>query len=74
MKCFDFITSYLTQLTQKEVSFVRTNSVSFQKLKILLTLSPILVFHIESTDFIIYYDVSHYGLGFMLMHEKNVIG
>lgn len=45
----------------------------FQKLKTLLTTTPILAFPIEGKDFIIDCDASHSGLGFVLMKDKNVI-
>ncbi|WMV58574.1 hypothetical protein MTR67_051959, partial [Solanum verrucosum] len=46
---------------------------SFQKLKNLLSTTPILALRIKGKDFIIYCDASHSGLGVVLMQDKNVI-
>ena len=39
---------------------------SFQKLKILLTKTPILSLLVEGKDFVVYYDASLLGLGVVL--------
>ncbi|WMV24323.1 hypothetical protein MTR67_017708 [Solanum verrucosum] len=46
---------------------------SFQKLKTLLTTAHILALPVEGKDFVVYCDVSHLGLGAVLMQDKNVI-
>ena len=46
---------------------------SFQKLKTVLTTSPILALLVEGTNFIVYCDASHSGLGSMIMLYRNVI-
>ncbi|WMV13979.1 hypothetical protein MTR67_007364 [Solanum verrucosum] len=62
-------------LTQKEIPFEWTNKCeeSFQKLKTLLTIAPILTLLVEGKDFIVYCDSSHPGLGVVLMQDKNAI-
>ncbi|XP_015164043.1 uncharacterized protein [Solanum tuberosum] len=64
-----------TGLTKKEVPFEWTNKCeeSFQKLKTLLTTTPILALSVEGKNSIIYSDASHSGLGVMLIQDKNVI-
>ena len=46
---------------------------SFQKLKTLLTTAPILTLPVEGKNFIVYCDASYFGLGAVLMQERNVI-
>ncbi|WMV55487.1 hypothetical protein MTR67_048872 [Solanum verrucosum] len=75
VKNFASISTHLTKLTQKEVHFewsVKYEE-SFQKLKDLLTTSSILTLSVEGKSFIVYCNVSHLGLGVMLMLEKNII-
>ncbi|WMV20168.1 hypothetical protein MTR67_013553 [Solanum verrucosum] len=75
VKNFASIATHLTNLTKKEIPFEWTEKCeeSFQKLKTLLTTSPILALLVKGKDFILYYDASHSGLGAVLMQEKNVI-
>ncbi|WMV37260.1 hypothetical protein MTR67_030645 [Solanum verrucosum] len=75
VKNFASIDTHLTSLTKKEVPFgwIEKYDVSFQKLKTLLTSSPILALQVEGKDFIVYCDASHSGLGAVLMQDKNVI-
>ncbi|WMV50686.1 hypothetical protein MTR67_044071 [Solanum verrucosum] len=73
------IATHLTRLTQKEVPFDWTDKCeeSFQKLKTLLTTTPIMIpimmLLVEGKYYIIYWDASHSGLGVVLMKDKNVI-
>ncbi|WMV45752.1 hypothetical protein MTR67_039137 [Solanum verrucosum] len=46
---------------------------SFQRLKTLLTTTPILALPVEGNNYIVYCDASHSGLGVVLMQDKNVI-
>ena len=66
---FSSITSPLTRLTQKEVTFQWSDEceVSFQKLKTLLTTAPILTLPVEGEGFVVYCDASRVGLGCVLM-------
>ncbi|WMV24409.1 hypothetical protein MTR67_017794 [Solanum verrucosum] len=75
VKNFASIAIHLTNLTKKEVPFEWTEKCeeSFQKLKTLLTTTPILALLVEGKDFKVYCDVSHSGLGVVLMQDKNVI-
>ncbi|WMV55047.1 hypothetical protein MTR67_048432 [Solanum verrucosum] len=65
VKNFTSIATHLTNLTKKEIPFEWTEKCdeSFQKLKTLLTTTPILALPVEGKDFIVYYDASHSGLG-----------
>ncbi|WMV46842.1 hypothetical protein MTR67_040227, partial [Solanum verrucosum] len=45
----------------------------FQNLKTLLTTTSTLALPVEGKDFIVYCDASHFGLGAVLMQDKNVI-
>jgi len=65
VKNFASIALHLTRLTKKEVPFEWTNKCeeSFQKLKTLLTTTPILALPVEGKDFIVYCDSSHSGFG-----------
>ena len=58
---FASISTHLSNLTKKEVSFECTEKCeeSFQKLKTLLTTAPILTLSSEGKDFIVYCDASH---------------
>ncbi|WMV50666.1 hypothetical protein MTR67_044051 [Solanum verrucosum] len=62
-------------LTIKKVPFEWTNKCEeiFQKLKTLLTTTPILTLPVEGKDFIVYCDASHSRLDVVLMHEINAI-
>ncbi|WMV50891.1 hypothetical protein MTR67_044276 [Solanum verrucosum] len=75
VKFFSSIATHLTSLTQKEVPFDWNDKCeeSFQKLKTILTVTPILTLPLEGKDFIIYCDASHSGLDVVLMKDKNVI-
>ncbi|WMV37489.1 hypothetical protein MTR67_030874 [Solanum verrucosum] len=75
VKKFASITTHLTRLTKKEVPFKWTDKCkeSFQKLKTLLTTTPILALPVEGKYFIVYCDASYSGLGAVLMQDKNVI-
>ncbi|XP_015161376.1 uncharacterized protein [Solanum tuberosum] len=59
----------------KEVPFEWSDKCeeSVQKLKDLLTTTPILTLLVEDYDFIVYCEASHFGLGVVLIQEKNVI-
>ncbi|WMV24965.1 hypothetical protein MTR67_018350 [Solanum verrucosum] len=46
---------------------------SFQKLKTLLTTTPVLALPVECKDFIVYCDASHSTLDIVLMQDKNVV-
>ena len=65
----------MTNLTKQNVPFVWSDECeeSFQKLKSLLTTTPILTLTVEGKNFIVYCDASYWGLGPVLMQEKNVI-
>ena len=65
----------MTSLTKQNVPFVWSDECeeSFQNLKTLLTTAPILTVPVEGKNFIIYCDASYYGLGAVLMQERNVI-
>ncbi|WMV44912.1 hypothetical protein MTR67_038297, partial [Solanum verrucosum] len=71
VKKFASIAKNLTRLTKKEVPFKWTEKCdkSFQKLKTLLTTTPILALPLEGKDFIVYCDASHLGLGVGLMQD-----
>ncbi|WMV59039.1 hypothetical protein MTR67_052424 [Solanum verrucosum] len=75
VKNFASIATHLTRLTKNEVPFEWTEKCheSFQKLKTLLTTTPILALPVESKDFIVYCDAFHSGLGVVLMQDKNAI-
>ncbi|WMV13769.1 hypothetical protein MTR67_007154 [Solanum verrucosum] len=75
VKNFASIATHLTNLTKKEIPFEWTEKCeeSFQKLKTFLTTAPILALPVEGKDFIVYCDACHFGLGVVLMQDKNVI-
>lgn len=75
VKDFASIATYLTRLTQRDVSFECTDKCEkiFQKLKTLLTTTPILTLLVEDKHFVVYYDTLLMSLGDVLMQEKNVI-
>ncbi|WMV38958.1 hypothetical protein MTR67_032343 [Solanum verrucosum] len=63
------------QKIEAEIPFEWTEKCeeSFQKLKTLLTTTPILALPVEGKIFIVSCDASRSGLGVVLMHDKNVI-
>ena len=72
MKNFASIATHLTNLTKKEIPFewIEKCEESFQKLKTLLTTTPILALPVKG-KIIVYCDASHSGLGVVLMQDKN---
>ena len=75
VKGFSSVASQLTNLTKQNVLFVWSDECeeSFQKLKTLLTTSPILTLPVKNNNFIGYCDASYSCLGVVLMKERNVI-
>ncbi|WMV49934.1 hypothetical protein MTR67_043319 [Solanum verrucosum] len=75
LKNFTSIATHLTNLTKKEIPFEWTGKCeeSFQKLKTLFTIAPILALLSEGKDCVIYCDASHSGLGVVLMHEDYCV-
>jgi len=71
---FSKIVAPLTQLTRKDQPFAWTNRCeeSFQELK-QITSDPVLVILDVGKPFEVYCDVSHLGLGYMLIQEKKVV-
>ncbi|XP_070039251.1 uncharacterized protein [Nicotiana tomentosiformis] len=65
----------LTRLTQKGSPFCWSDDceASFQKLKIALTISPVLVLPSGSGMYVVYCDASRVGLGCVLMQERRVL-
>ncbi|WMV58551.1 hypothetical protein MTR67_051936 [Solanum verrucosum] len=61
VKNFASIITHLTNLTKKEVPFewTKKSEESFQKLKTLLTTTPILALPMKGKYFIVYCDASH---------------
>jgi len=72
---FSKIVAPLTQLTRKDQPFTWTDNCeeSFQELKRRLTSALILVIPDVVKSFEVYCDVSHLGLGCMLMQEKKAV-
>ncbi|GJS81469.1 putative reverse transcriptase domain-containing protein [Tanacetum coccineum] len=72
---FSKIAKPMTKLTQKKVAFEWRDKqeAAFQTLKNKLCSAPILALPQGAENFIIYYDVSHKGLGAVLMQNENVI-
>lgn len=72
---FSKIAGPMTQLTRKGVKFQWTKPCeqSFQKLKNILVLAPVLTIPDGSDGFIIYSNVSKHGLGCVLMQNGKVI-
>ncbi|XP_069152883.1 uncharacterized protein [Solanum lycopersicum] len=72
---FSSIASPLTRMTQKEVTFQWSDEcdVGFQKLKTLLTTTPMLTLPVEGEGFVVYCDTSRIGLGCVLMQKRKVI-
>ncbi|MEA8961938.1 RNase H-like domain-containing protein, partial [Campylobacter jejuni] len=75
VKGFSSVASQFTNFTKKSVPFVWSDECeeSFQKLTTLLTTAPLLTLPVEGKNFIVYCDASYFGLGAVLMQEKNVI-
>ncbi|KAA3486485.1 DNA/RNA polymerases superfamily protein [Gossypium australe] len=75
VKGFSMIASLMTCLLQKDVKFEWTNKCqqNFDRLKALLTETPVLVQPELGKEFVIYSDASLNGLGCLLMQEGKVI-
>ncbi|WRX12607.1 Reverse transcriptase/retrotransposon-derived protein [Theobroma cacao] len=74
VKDFSNIVAPMTKLTQKGVHFIRTNACkeSFEKLKSLLTKTPMLSLPCGSEGYTICFHASRVGLGLVLMqHGKE---
>ncbi|KAK5771825.1 hypothetical protein PVK06_048071 [Gossypium arboreum] len=69
------IATPMTRLLQKEVKFDWTEKCqqNFEKLKVLLTETPILVQPEPGKEFVVYSDASLSGLGCVIMQEGKVI-
>lgn len=65
----------MTNLTKKDVPFEWTEKCdeSFQKVKSILTPTPILALLVEGMVFIVHCDASHLCLSIVLMQDKNEI-
>ncbi|RVW16036.1 hypothetical protein CK203_079078 [Vitis vinifera] len=65
----------LTKLTQKRVKFEWSDECecSFQELKNILVIVPILTIPLGSRGFVVYSDASHQGLGCVLMQYGKVV-
>ncbi|GKE50579.1 putative reverse transcriptase domain-containing protein [Tanacetum coccineum] len=72
---FSKITKPMIKLTQKKVAFEwgDKQGAAFQTLKIKLCSAPILALPQGAKNFIVYCDVSHKGLGTVLMQNEKVI-
>ncbi|GKD15310.1 putative reverse transcriptase domain-containing protein [Tanacetum coccineum] len=72
---FSKIAKSMTKLTQKNVKFDwgEKEESEFQLIKQKLCSAPILALPKGSENFIVYYDVSHKGLGAVLMQNEKVI-
>ena len=59
------VASQLTNLTKQNDPFVWSDECeeSFQSLKTLLTIAPILTLPVEGKNFVVYCDASYYGWG-----------
>nr|GEZ42640.1 putative reverse transcriptase domain-containing protein [Tanacetum cinerariifolium] len=75
IKGFFKIAKFLTELTQKNKKYIwgENQESAFQLLKQKLCEAPILVLPEENDDFVVFYDLSHQGLGAMLMQREKVI-
>ena len=75
MKDFSKIAAPLTQLLRKNHNFEWTKEceASFQELKQKLVTAPVLVIPEGNEGYVIYSDVSHLGLGCVLMHHGRVV-
>ncbi|GKB55653.1 putative reverse transcriptase domain-containing protein [Tanacetum coccineum] len=72
---FSKVAKPMTKLTQKKFAFEwgDKQEAAFQTLKNKLCSAPILALHQGAENFIVYCDVSHKGLGAILMQNKKVI-
>ncbi|GJZ95939.1 putative reverse transcriptase domain-containing protein [Tanacetum coccineum] len=72
---FSKIAKTMTKLTQKKVAFEwgDKHEAAFQTLKNKLCSAPILALPQGAKNFIVYFDVSHKGLGAVLMQNEKVI-
>jgi hypothetical protein len=75
IKGFSKISKPMTELLEKDKKFEWTPAceASFQELKKRLMTAPILVMHDMEKPFSIYCDVSHQGLGCVLMQDGHVV-
>ena len=75
IKIFLKLAGPLTDLTKKYGNFIWDSrcEISFQELKKMLTIAPILTLPNRNDSFTIYTDVSREGLGYILMQNGNVI-
>ena len=75
MQNFSRITAPMTRLTQKNAKFVWSDACenSFQLLKEKLTTTPVLTLPNGEYKFIVYYDASRVGLGYVLMQNGRVV-
>ncbi|WMV32514.1 hypothetical protein MTR67_025899 [Solanum verrucosum] len=75
VKVFSSIASPLKALIQKKVNFLwsETCEKSFQELKDTLTSASVLTLPEGSGWFVVYYDASRIGLGFVVMQNMKVI-
>ena len=71
MKDFSKIYAPLTNLTQKNVKFQRSDACeeSFQRLKDCITSAPLLVLPSALGGFLVYYNALQVGLGYVLMQH-----
>ncbi|GKF86672.1 putative reverse transcriptase domain-containing protein [Tanacetum coccineum] len=75
IKDFSKIGKSLTELTQKNKKYIwgEDQETAFQLLKQKLCEAPILALLEGNDDFVVYCDVSHQGLGAVLMQREKVI-
>ncbi|GKF05053.1 putative reverse transcriptase domain-containing protein, partial [Tanacetum coccineum] len=75
VKDFSKIAKSLTELTQKNKKYIwgKDQESAFQLLKQKLYEAPILALPKGNDDFVVYCDVSHQGLGAVLMQREKVI-
>lgn len=75
VKGFASMAQPLTKLTGKDVQFVWTEGcdVSFSKLKMMLTTTPVLALPMDNEPYVVYTDASKVGLGCVLMQQGKVI-
>ncbi|GKD18225.1 putative reverse transcriptase domain-containing protein [Tanacetum coccineum] len=69
------IAKSLTELTQKNKKYIwgEDQESAFQLLKQKLCKAPIIALPERNSNFVVYYDVSHQGLGAVLMQREKVI-
>src|SRR5262249_14143635 len=72
---FSKISAPLTKLTRKQIKFECDDSCeqSFRKLKECLISAPLLVLPLRQAGFVIYYDASKIGFGYVLTYNGRVI-